>query len=259
MPNYKEIALASRKKVLELVYKAGTSHIGSLMGCADIYAVLFENFDFDKDKFVAGKSWSAALLYYHLWRKGRITQEELNSYCQPGSKFIGLIEPVTKDIPFGIGSMGYGLSAGVGFALSKKLKKEPGIVYVLETDGSMNVGINWEAIMFAAHWKLDNLVLIIEKNGFQAMGKTKDILNYLPMANGWVSLDVDGHDYEQIEKSLSPGLSLEMPQEVRGIPRMVWATTTKGKGVSFMSGQNLWHYAKVKDEDYQNALAELNA
>lgn len=95
---YKKIANDSRKKVLELVYKAGTSHIGSLMGCADIFAVLFEKLDLNKDKFILSAGWKAAMLYYHLWRKGRITLKELDSYCQEGSKFIGLAEPMSKEI-----------------------------------------------------------------------------------------------------------------------------------------------------------------
>lgn len=95
---YADIAKASRIKVLELVYKAQTSHIGSLLGAADIFAVLFEKIDLDKDKFILSAGWKTALLYYHLWRKGRITEEELNSYCQEGSKFIGLAEPMSKEI-----------------------------------------------------------------------------------------------------------------------------------------------------------------
>ena len=91
--NYEEIARQSRIKCLELVFKAQTSHIGSLMSCADILAVLLEKIDLDRDKFILSAGWKACMLYYHLWRKGRITGKELNSYCQPGSKFIGLVEP----------------------------------------------------------------------------------------------------------------------------------------------------------------------
>lgn len=92
-----EIARQSRIKVLKMVYKAQTSHIGSLMGCADIMAVLFEKLDFENDRFIAGKSWVAALLYYHLWRRKRITLDELNSFCADGSRYIGLVEPISKE------------------------------------------------------------------------------------------------------------------------------------------------------------------
>ena len=250
MNNYAQIALESRKKVLELVYKAGTSHIGSLMGCADIMAVLMEKVDFDKDKFVACKSWVAALLYYHLWRKGRITLEELDSYCIGDSKFVGLVEPVTKDIPFGIGSMGMGFPAAVGFALSKKLKGEEGTVYCLMSDGELNCGTTWEASLIAAHHKLDNLVVVIEMNGFQAMGKTEDVLrSYFP-ERGWVVTEVDGHDYDALERK-------SLFHKGFGQPHVILAKTTKGKGVSFMENNNLWHYAQVKDGDYKKAMDEL--
>lgn len=257
MPNYSQIAKDSRIKCLELVYLAGTSHIGSLMGCADIFAVLFEKIDLDKDKFILSAGWKACMLYYHLWRKGRITLKELNSYCQDGSKWIGLAEPVHKDIPFAGGSMGMGIAAGVGFALSKKLKKEKGKIYILESDGAMNVGISWEAIMIASHHKLNNIILIIEDNGFQAMGKTEDILNMEPLgeklkAFGWEVREVNGHNYTTLEQAIT------YPPLYPDKPIAIIAKTIKGKGVSFMENQNIYHYLKVDDKDYKLALKELN-
>src|SRR3972149_1458318 len=109
MPNYQQIAKDARLKVLELIYKAQVSHIGSNFSCIDILTVLFEKMDLDKDRFVLSKGWAAASLYYFLWRKGRITEEELNSFCMEGSKFIGLAENITSDIPIAGGSMGLGL------------------------------------------------------------------------------------------------------------------------------------------------------
>lgn len=254
MVDYKKIANDSRIKCLELVYKAGTSHIGSLLSCADILTVLFEKIDFDKDKFIAAKSWAAAAVYYHLWRRGRISQEELNSFCQPGSKFIGLVEPVTKDIKFGIGSMGFGLPAACGFAWSTKVKNEPGRIFVLESDGGMQEGSNWEAIMFAGHHKLKALTMVIDRNGFCAMGKTDQVLKqkYLPTVlkqMGWSVEIIDGHNFKQIEDALNV-------QNKK--PRAIICDTIKGKGVSFMAGNNLWHYAQVKTADYLIALTELS-
>ena len=115
----KQLAKESRIKCLELVYKAQTSHIGSLFSCADIMAVLFNKIDLDKDVFVLSKGWAACMLYFHLWKKGRITEEELNSYCSEGSKFIGLAEPVIPDIKIAGGSMGLGLPGAVGTARRK--------------------------------------------------------------------------------------------------------------------------------------------
>ena len=256
--DYKEIARQSRIKCLELVFKAQTSHIGSLMSCADIMALLFEKIDLNKDKFVLSAGWKACLLYFHLWRKGRITEEELNSYCQPGSKFIGLAEPIIPEIPAAGGSMGFGLPFGVGFALSKKIKKEEGKIYVLMSDGEMDCGTTWESVLIAAHHKLDNLVVIVDFNGLQAMGRVKDILNIEPLkdkwqAFGWEVREIDGHNFKEIEKALAESA----PEE--GKPRVIIARTIKGKGVSFMEGNNLYHYKAPSDEEYQKALKELES
>jgi len=254
--NYKKIATEARKKVLEMIYKAQTSHIGSNFSCTDLLTVLFEKADLDKDKIILSKGWAVASLYYFLWRKGRITVEELNSYCQPGSKFIGLAEPIIPEIPAAGGSMGFGLPFGVGFAMAKKLKKEKGRVFVLMSDGEMQTGTTWESAMIVAHHKLDNLFVIVDANELQAMGKVEDILKIKPLrekweAFGWEIREIDGHNFEDIEKSLiDPPLNKEKPV-------VIIAKTIKGKGVSFMEGKNLYHYKSPSDEEYQKALKEL--
>jgi len=250
---YREIAREARKTVLRLIYKAQTSHIGSNFSAIEIMTVLFDKIDLKKDKFILSKGWAAASLYYFLWRKGRITKEELDSYCQPGSKFIGLAEPIIPEIPASGGSMGFGLPFGVGFALAKKLKKEKGKVFVLMSDGEMQTGSTWESSLIAAHHKLDNLVVIVDFNGLQAMGKVKEILNIEPLkekweAFGWEVREIDGHNFEEIEKSLT------LPSER---PVVIIAKTIKGKGVSFMEGDNIWHYKAPSEEEYQKALKEL--
>ncbi|MFH1894699.1 MAG: 1-deoxy-D-xylulose-5-phosphate synthase N-terminal domain-containing protein, partial [Patescibacteria group bacterium] len=159
--NYKKIAQETRKKVLELIYKVQASHIGSNFSCIDLLTVLFEKADLDKDKIILSKGWAAASLYYFLWKKGRISKEELNSFCMPGSKFIGLAEPVIPEIPAAGGSMGFGLPFGVGFALAKKIKKEEGKTFVLMSDGEMDCGTTWESALIAAHHRSDNLVVIV--------------------------------------------------------------------------------------------------
>jgi len=254
--NYQKIATEARKKVLELVYKAQTSHIGSNFSCIDLLTVLFEKLDLDKDKIVLSKGWAAASLYYFLWRKGRIKKEELDSYCQPGSKFIGLAEPVIPDIPAAGGSMGFGLPFGVGFALAKKIKKETGKIYVLMSDGEMDCGTTWESALIGAHHKLNNLVVMVDFNGLQAMGKVEEVLNVEPLKNkwesfGWKVLEINGHNFEEIEKSLA--LALVEPEK----PFVIIARTIKGKGASFMEGNNLYHYKMLSDDEYQKALKEL--
>ncbi|OGZ18928.1 MAG: hypothetical protein A2175_02235 [Candidatus Nealsonbacteria bacterium RBG_13_42_11] len=253
---YKEIALEARKKVLEMIYKAQTSHIGSNFSCIDLLAVLFEKSDLDKDKIILSKGWAAASLYYFLYKKGKITEEELVSYCQPGSKFIGLAEPIIPEIPAAGGSMGFGLPFGVGFALAKKIKKEKGNISILMSDGEMDCGTTWESALIASHHKLDNLFVVVDMNEFQAMGKIKEILNIEPLkdkwkAFGWEVREIDGHNFEEIEKSLTLSSCKEKPT-------VILAKTIKGKGINFMEGNNLYHYKAPSDEEYQRALKELN-
>ena len=226
MKDYKEIAKEARKKVLELVYKAQTSHIGSNMSCVDILTVLFEKVDTEKDEVVLSAGWKAASWYYFLFRKGIISEEELNSFCQPGSPFIGLVEPqecticrrcsegvldckgitcgcnVRLNIKFckrcngsgkrwGLkcagGSMGLSLPSAVGLALAKKLKGEEGKVYVLLSDGECQIGTFYESLLIAKQHNLSNLIVLIDNNKFCAMGRTKDILDIEPLEHKIVS------------------------------------------------------------------------
>jgi len=253
--NYKKIANDARKTVLRLIYNAQTSHIGSNFSCIDLLTVLFEKIDLDKEKAILSKGWAAASLYYFLWRKGRITEKELNSYCQPGSKFIGLAEPIIPEIPASGGSMGFGLPFGVGFALAEKIKKEKGKAFVLMSDGEMDCGTTWESALIASHHKLDNLLVFVDFNGLQAMGKVKEILNVEPLkekwqAFGWEAREIDGHNFEEIENSLISPSS--------GKPVVIIARTIKGKGVSFMENNNIWHYKAPSENEYNKALKELN-
>ena len=255
MEKYQEIAKQSRIKCLKLVFNAQASHIGSLMSCADIMVVLFEKINLDKDKFILSAGWKVCMLYYHLWKKGRITEEELNSYCMPGSKFIGLAEPIIPEIPAAGGSMGFGLPFGVGFALAKKLDKQEGKVYVLMSDGEMQSGTTWESALIAAHHKLDNLIVIVDANELQAMGKVKDILNIESLKEKWQSFnwqtqEIDGHNFQEIERSL-----ISLPNTEK--PTMIIARTIKGKGVSFMENNNEWHYRAPEKQEYKKALIEL--
>ncbi len=262
--NYKEIALKVRKTVLRLIYQAQTSHIGSNFSCVDILTVLYSIANIDKDlkedrdRIVVSKGWVAATIYALLAEKGIIPKEDLETYCRDGSKYIGLAEPNVRGIEAAGGSMGFGLPFGVGFALAKKLKKEKGKVFVLMGDGEMQIGTTWESALIAVHHKLDNLFVIVDANGLQAMGKIERILNIEPLKNkweafGWEVREIDGHNFEEIERSLiDPPLHKEKPI-------VIIAKTIKGKGVSFIEGENLYHYKAPSDEEYQMALKELNS
>lgn len=276
--DYAQTAKEARLKVLDLIFKAQTSHIGSNFSCIDILTVLFEKIDLDKDKFVLSAGWKAASFYYFLWKKGRITEEELNSYCQGDSKWIGLSEPIHPDIPIAGGSMGLGLPGAVGLALAKKLKGEDGIVYCLMSDGELQVGTTWESAQIASHHKLNNLVVIVDVNGLQAMGKTDSILKRTvdmffghtrpepnpfphPHSGGWNYGNIDGHWHKEIDLYLFYDGATEQYLDKRGNgqtkPLVIFAYTTKGKGVSFMENNNLFHYKAPSKEEFEEALKEL--
>lgn len=261
--NYKKTAQEARKTVLRLIYRAQTSHIGSNFSCVDILTVLYNIANVDKDmkedrdRIVVSKGWVAASVYYFLAEKGIIPKEDLETYCKNGSKYIGLAEPNVRGVEAAGGSMGFGLPFGVGFALAKKLKKEKGKAFVLMSDGEMDCGTTWESALISAHHRLDNLVVIVDFNGLQAMGKVKEILNVEPLkdkwkAFGWEVIEIDGHNFEEIEKSLiNPSLH-------EGKPMVIIARTIKGKGVSFMENNNEWHYRAPEKYEYDRAMKELN-
>lgn len=247
---YKQKANDARLKVLDMIFKGQSSHIGSNFSCIDILTVLFEKIDLKKDKIVFSKGWVAASAYYFLSKKGLIESSDLDTFCQEGSPLIGLVEPNIPGIEAAGGSMGYGLPFAVGFALAKKLKGEEGKVYVLMSDGEMAIGTTWESALIATKHKLDNLVILIDSNGYQAMGKVEDVLpSNFPYDTGKTN-NVDGHDYDEIERALTVVGSTDKPCFIN-------FHTIKGKGVSFMENNNLYHYKNLTQEEYDNAKKEL--
>lgn len=245
-----------RKTVLRMIHNAGSSHIGSCFSVIDILSVLYDKVDFNIDKLVVSKGWSAAAVYAFNAYHGLIPKEDLETFNKDGSKYIGLIEPIgIFGCEVGSGSMGHGLPMAVGQALAKKRLGDAGKVYVVMSDGEMDCGTTWESAMIAAHHKLDNLVVIVDVNGWQAMGRTEDVLNLESLgakwnAFGWNVFRPDGHDYQGIENAIFNSLDT-------GEPKVVLARTTKGKGVSFMEDKLEWHYRNVDDESYRKALDEL--
>ena len=248
---YKEIAKQIRLRTLELVYKAKSSHIGSNFSLIDILTVLYEKVDFDKDEVIISKGWAAASVYATMERKGMIPKEELDTYCHPGSKYIGLLEPgVHPKIKVAGGSMNFGLPFAVGFALSKKMKGEEGKVYCIMSDGELAGGMIWESALIASQHNLNNLIVLVDDNKLQAMGKSSGILRASFPVAGWDRVECLGHDYRDIEREI-------MTPSVHNLPKVILFSTTKGRGVSFMENDNLWHYKDISDEVYEKAKAEL--
>ena len=261
--DYKKIATAARRKVLEMIYKAQTSHIGSCLSAIDILTVLYmgvvknldKDFKDDRDRVIASKGWIAAVMYYFLAEKGVIPKEDLETYCAPGSKYIGLAEPTVKGIEAAGGAMGHGLPMGVGMALGAKKAGEKWKTYILMSDGEMDSGTTWESALLAAHHELDNLTVIVDYNKWQALGRTNEVLNLEPLGDkwkafGWEVLEIDGHDYEQIEKALN--------HESTNKPVIIIANTIKGKGISEMEDKLEWHYRNIPDDVYERAMKELH-
>ncbi len=254
--NYKEKARQARLKVLEMIHKAGTSHIASNFSIIDVATVLYENLQ-EGDEVVWSKGWVAATIYYFLAQQGKIPKEDLEIFGKEINgeiKYLGLVETSTPGIHANAGSMGHGLPIACGMALAKKLKGEKGNVYCIMSDGEMNEGTTWESAMFAAHNNLHNLIVIVDKNKWQAMGKTEDVLN-VDLHRAWDGFqwdveEIDGHDFEEIDRARK---NIWLPQ-----PHVIICNTIKGKGVSFMEDHLLFHYKHVDKEDYEKAVTELS-
>lgn len=252
--NYKQLALEARRKVLTMIHRAQTSHIASNFSVTDIATVLYENLK-EEDEVVWSKGWAAATIYYFLAKQGKIPYADLDKF--PNPPYLGLAETTVTGVHVSGGSVGHGLPVAVGMALAKKRAGEKGNVYCIMSDGETNEGTTWESAAFAAHHKLNNLIVIVDHNQFQAMGKTEDILDInigLAFSGfGWNTIGIDGHDFEAIERWLT-----DKDADSWVLPRVFVAYTIKGKGVSFMENHLTFHYKHVSDEDYKKAMAELS-
>lgn len=244
MLSYSEQARQARLKVLDMVYKAQSSHIGSNFSVIDILTVLFANLK-EHDQVILSAGWKAAAFYYFLSKRGEFPEHWLDTYNQEGSTLIGLTEPGVPGVLFAGGSMQMGLPAAVGFALAKKIKGEPGTVYCVVSDGELAGGMIWESQLILKQHNLDNLKIIVDCNGLQAMGETSSILNVVDAEEQY-----DGHDFREIGNAL---------RSVAQDDQWVLFKTIKGRGVSFMENNNLYHYKNLSAEEYQKAREELYA
>ena len=235
--DYSTLAREVRKDVLSLIHKGQTSHVASCFSATDIAVVLYENLK-DGDEVIFSKGWASALYYVMEIRRGNLNREEVfNTF--PNEPYGALLEPPHQPVP--TGSVGHGLSVAVGIAYAKKLSGEPGRVYCLMSDGELNEGTFWEAKLLTDHLELKNLTAIIDANGWQAMGRTKDVIK-IPSQG----IEIDGHDYKQIEEAIRQ-------------PCIITAHTIKGKGVKMFEDKILYHYKHVDKETYEEAIKELNA
>lgn len=264
--DYNQISKDIRKKVLKMTYESQTAHIGSSLSEVDILAVLYfkilsvdpKNPLFDeRDRFILSKGHAAAALYATLAQRGFFSEEILDTYCQDGGKLPGhSTKGCVPGVEASTGSLGHGLPMGNGMALAAKNDGKKYRIFVLMSDGECEEGSVWEAAMFASHHKLDNLIGIIDYNKLQAFGRTNEVLNLEPLKKkwedfGWQVKEIDGHNFAEIEKSLS-----QIPFK-EGKPSLVIAHTVKGKGISFMENKLESHYLPPNKEQYLRALKEI--
>ncbi|NLW88105.1 MAG: transketolase [Clostridiaceae bacterium] len=257
-----------RKLIIEGVYSAQSGHPGGSLSSTEIFTYLYgEKMRIDptdpkkegRDRFVLSKGHCAPGLYAALAQRGFFPKEEITGFRQCGSILQG--HPCRASVPgveMSTGSLGQGISAAVGMAMMGKLDRASYRVFALLGDGELQEGQVWEAQMAAAHYKLDNLTAFIDFNGLQIDGKTDDVMSLGSISDkvkafGWHVINIDGHSLDQIEAAVREA------EETKGKPTMIIAKTVKGKGVSFMENEAGWHGKAPNKEQYEQAMAELNA
>lgn len=262
---YEKKAQEIRHLTLSIAHSGQASHIGSALSIADLLAVLYggilrispQQLDAPfRDRFILSKGHAAAGYYAALAVYGFITPSELqNGYGKNNSIFLSHASHLVPGVEFSTGSLGHGLALGCGLALAAHRDEAPFRTYVMISDGELNEGSIWESLLFAPHHRLTSLTLLIDYNKIQSFGHVKDVLALEPLADklnafGWSVREIDGHNVEEIERALLA------PSQA---PKAIIAHTIKGKGVSFMENQLLWHYKSLSDEEYQRAIREIIA
>jgi transketolase len=262
----KDLSKRLRCHALRMTSLGGASHIGSIFSVADVIAVLYADILRvdparpswpERDRLILSKGHAGACVYAALAERGFFSTAKLETFYQDGSELSGHVSH--KGIPgveLSTGSLGHGLSVGGGMALSGRLDGRNYRTFVVMSDGECDEGSNWEAILFAGHHRLDNLVAIVDYNKIQSLAPVSETLELEPFVEKWSSFgwgvrEVDGHDHEKL------ALALRSLPFVPMRPSVLIAHTIKGKGVSFMENSVLWHYRCAKGEEFDRALTEL--
>lgn len=257
-----------RKMAIEAVYSANSGHPGGSLSAADIITYLYmEEMNIDpknpknpdRDRFVLSKGHCSPALYAALAERGFIPKEDIKTFRHIDSYLQGHPDMKgVKGVDMSTGSLGQGISAACGMAECAKLDNKNYRVYVVMGDGESEEGQVWEAAMFAAHYKLDNLTVFLDFNGLQIDGDVRDVMNPTPLdkkfeAFNWNVLHIDAHNFEEIEAAVNDA------KATKGKPTLILAKSIKGKGVSFMENKAEWHGAAPKKEQYEQAMEELDA
>lgn len=261
----KKKAIQIRKDTFQMIYDSKTGHTGSDLSCTDILVALyFKVMSIDpkdpekigRDQYIQSKGHAAEVLWTVLAERGFIEKEELKTFSQYGSRLIGHPNNKVAGVEMNTGSLGHGLPVSVGIAKAGKLDNQTFHTYTLMGDGELAEGSVWEGAMAAAHYGLDNLTAIIDRNGLQISGKSEDVMAVENLSDkwkafGWDVHEVDGNDMEALVTVLSE-------PNVPGKPKMVIAHTVKGKGVAFAENKANWHHKVPSDEELATALSGLD-
>ena len=266
LKNTKNFATNIRKNIIYTAYKAGSksAHIGGALSIADIIAVLYSNIikikktrtlDDKRDRFILSKGHACLALYSALVEKKIIKKKDLETFETDGSYLLG--HPIINKlsgIEFSTGSLGMGLSLGIGVAIAAKKKNRSYKVFVLMGDGECNEGSVWEAIMCACHFKLDNMVIIVDKNNLQQTGRNSDIMDLKSLTNkfksfGCHTIEIDGHDYKKLFNSIT--------KKTLNRPKVIVAKTVKGKGIKLFENDNNWHHSIITKTIYKDILKKI--
>lgn len=257
-----------RRSILDMAYSGSTVHIGCAFSIVELLGVLYRNhLNIDpklpdsptRDYMVLSKGHGVMAQYACLKELGVLSDIDLNNYFKNGTRLKGLADTHVPGVEVTSGTLGHGMSVGVGLALAAKLNGTSQHCYVLVGDGELNEGAIWEAALFAAQFKLDNLIVIVDENGFQAMGSTDEVMSLGNIAEkfntfGFDVTNIDGHNEQAIDAAY-----VQMNGLRNGKPKCIVANTVKGKGVSFMEHNNIWHYTRLSEETYRDALTQLEA
>ncbi len=249
-----------------MVYKTKASHIGGALSMADILAVLYNdilNIDPEspkedlRDRFLLSKGHACTSLYAALGLKGFFDVKELDTYAANGSIFLAHTSHYVPGVEISAGSLGHALPVSCGLALAAEKKHKNWKTYCLVSDGELNEGSNWESILLAPQLKLKNLILIVDYNKIQSFGFVKDIIDIEPLfkkfeAFNWETYEIDGHDHKQLLDTF------KACDNTNPKPKVIICNTIKGKGISFMENKLLWHYKSPSEEEYIQAIKELN-
>ena len=256
-----------RKNILDMAFNGSTVHLGCALCLVEIFAVIYRNhlnYDYfnssdpTRDFLILSKGHGVMAQYACMKELGWLDEKTVLNYFSDGTELKGLSDSRVQGLEVTSGSLGHGLSVGVGIAFGHKIKKVIQKTFVIVGDGELNEGACWEAIQFAGHHQLEDLLIIVDKNNFQAMSATSEIINQDNLKNQIASfnfnvMEINGHDETAIDQSIKSLYKLRNKK-----PNCIIATTIKGKGITFMENKNEWHYLRLDQDLYETALRELD-